>query len=146
MKVSGRGLTEITRSEGVRLCAYPDPGTGGAPWTIGYGHTKGVVKGQTITMYQAISFLQEDLTWVEKCIEDNVTVKLNQNQFDALVSFIFNIGCGAFHKSTLLKLLNEGKYALAQKEFAKWNKAGGRVMGGLVARRKRESELFGAVA
>lgn len=143
MKTSDAGLEFIAQREGLRLYAYPDPATGGAPWTIGHGHTGAEVSPSTvITPEQARMLLEEDCEKAEQCIEHHVTVPLNQNQFDACVSFIFNLGCGNFTASTLLKLLNAGNYQAAAAQFCRWDKANGQVMAGLTARRRAESDLF----
>ena len=129
--------------ESLRLKAYPDPGTGGAPWTIGYGHTGVDVRpGQTITQAQAGALLRGDLSGAEAEVRADVKVPLGQDQFDALVSFQFNTG--ALGASTLLKKLNAGDYAGAQAEFGRWVHGGaGQVMPGLVTRRAQEAALFG---
>lgn len=142
MKLSDAGLSLIKRHEGLRLKAYPDPGTGGAPWTIGYGHTTGVQPGQEITQAQAEDYLREDVYWAEDAVRDLVKVALAQNEFDALVSLVFNIGAGAFGRSTLLRKLNDGDKAGAGAEFARWNQAAGKVLPGLVKRRADEAALF----
>lgn len=128
MQISNKGIEKIKGYEGLSLTAYPDPGTGGRPWTIGYGHTLGVQKGDVITPRQAELFLHEDLAPVYITIETNVKVTLTQGQFDALCSFIFNVGAGNFVKSTLLKKLNAGDIKGAADEFMRWNKAAGRVV------------------
>jgi lysozyme len=143
MKTSQHGLDLIKKHEGFRSTAYPDPGSrDGKPWTIGYGHTRGVRKGMVITKTQATSFLRTDLKTAENAVNNAVKVGLNQNQFDALVSFVFNVGVGAFKRSTLLKRLNAKNYTGAAEQFARWNKNDGRVMKGLVKRRKAEAALF----
>ena len=139
MKTSKKGIEIIKKYEGLRLKAYKCPA---GILTIGYGHTKNVKQGDTITETQAEILLIYDLIDIENCIKKNVKIPLNQNQFDALVSLCFNIGCGNFLKSTLLKKLNEGKIAEAVKEFLKWNKAGGKELAGLTKRRQVEMELF----
>lgn len=141
-KTSANGQAFIKKHEKLELNAYPDPGTKGEPYTIGYGHTGGVKKTDKITEKQASDFLANDLKTAENAVKSKVTVPLNQNQFDALVSFIFNVGGGNFAKSTLLKKLNKKDYAGAADEFPKWNKGGGKVLGGLVTRRKDERDLF----
>src|ERR1700744_5782663 len=105
MKMSQTGLALTMASEGVRLTAYLD--SGGIP-TIGYGHTSGVKAGMTCTQAQAEQWLAEDVEGSEYVVNKVVTAPLNQNQFDALVDFVFNLGSGAFQGSTLLKLLNQG--------------------------------------
>lgn len=142
MNISPKGIEKIKGYEGLSLTAYPDPGTGGRPWTIGHGHTLGVQKGDVITRDQAEKFLHEDLAPVYLTIETNVKVPLTQGQFDALCSFIFNVGSGNFVKSTLLKKLNAGDYKGAAEEFMRWNKAAGRILAGLDARRASERLMF----
>ena len=139
MKVSQNGINLIKKHEGCSLTAYKCPA---GVWTIGYGHTDGVKKGQKITRSQAEAFLKSDLKKFEKGVEKAVKVKLNQNRFDALISFTYNVGLGAFRSSTLLKKLNAGDYAGASKELLRWNKADGRVLMGLIRRRSDEKVLF----
>ncbi len=142
MQTSQKGFDLITGFEGCELTAYPDPGSGVEPWTIGYGHTHGVTKGDVITQAQALQFLRDDVKIPELSIDTNVSAELNQNQFDALVSFIFNVGSENFTSSTLLKKLNAGDYAGAADEFLKWVHANGKTLPGLVERRAAERELF----
>lgn len=137
--IDDAGLGLITTFEGVRLEAYQDSV---GVWTIGIGHTKNVRAGQTITYDQAKQMLREDVQWVEECINDRVTVPLSQSQVNALGSFVFNLGCGAFAKSTLLRKLNAGDERGAAQEFHRWNKAGGVVLAGLTRRRREEARLF----
>lgn len=111
-------------------------------WTIGYGHTDGVYKGQKISQNTAEEYLKSDLLKYEKGVENAVKVSLNQNQFDALVSFSYNCGIAALKYSTLLKKLNAGDYDVAAKEFSRWNKSNGRVLLGLARRRNAEKKLF----
>lgn len=130
----------IKESEGLRLQAYlPTPND---VWTIGYGHTKTAVKGMKITRAGAEALLLEDLRWVETAIDTYVQVPLNQNQYDALASFIYNVGATAFRKSTLLKLLNASDYTGAADQFPRWNKQKGKVLKGLTTRRYKEKTLF----
>ena len=143
MKISDAGIALIKSVEGLRLEAYPDPATGGDPWTVGYGHTGPEVKpGLVISEAEAEALLRADCTWFEECVDAYVIVDLEQNQFDALVSFAFNVGCRALESSTLLKLVNAGNFEAAEGQFSRWNKAGGKVLSGLSARRKQEAELF----
>lgn len=142
MKTSQRGIDLIKSFEGLRLTAYPDPGTGGDPWTIGYGHTKGVKPGMKITENWAEELLRDDLAEFEAAVNGLVKVRLCQHQFDALVSLVFNIGPGAFSDSTLLRLLNAGLYDDAALQFVRWNKGGGKVLSGLTRRRMAERKLF----
>lgn len=111
-------------------------------WTIGYGHTHGVTEGLTITEQIADELLKEDLKDFEKCIND-LHINLRQNQFDALVALVFNIGTGRFQSSTLRKKLaaNATDQTIA-KEFKKWVYAGGKVLQGLINRRNEEAELW----
>ncbi|MBS9438656.1 lysozyme [Photorhabdus noenieputensis] len=139
MQISEKGLKELKIYEGLSLTAYR---CAAGVWTIGYGHTYGVKPGDAITERQVEQFLLEDLAPVYITIETNVKVPLTQGQFDALCSFIFNCGAGAFIRSTLLKKLNAGDYKGAAGQFMEWNKAGGRVLPGLDARRASEKSMF----
>ena len=142
MNISESGLDFIIAHEGMRLKAYPDPATGGDPWTIGVGRAHGVKEGDTCTEEQAREWLREDCETAEKCLLNSVAADLTQNQTDALISLIFNIGCGNFRKSTLLRKLNEGDDVGAANQFCVWNRAGGKVMAGLPTRRADEAALF----
>lgn len=147
MQTSDEGIALIKGFEGCRLTAYPDPGTGGAPWTIGYGWIlpvdgKPVRPGMTIDQATADRLLKTGLVSYEKDVQKIVKVKLTQGQFDALVSFAYNIGSRALSTSTLLKKLNTGDIKGAADEFLRWNKAGGKVMNGLTRRREAERALF----
>lgn len=102
-------------------------------------------EGSKITAIQAESLLCEDLKVYEKCVKENVIVPLTQNEFDALVSFCFNLGCPSLKRSTLLKKLNVGDKAGAAEEFPRWNKAAGEVLDGLTRRRLAEKDLFSGV-
>lgn len=139
MKVSNNGINLVKRFEGLELKAYRDSV---GILTIGYGHTHAVKVGDVITDEQADIFLREDLQVAELTVNTNVKVKLTQGQFDALVSFVFNLGSGNFVKSTLIKKLNAGDYAGATDEFGKWVNAGGKKLSGLVKRRAAEREVF----
>ncbi|WP_167955159.1 glycoside hydrolase family protein [Anaerosporobacter faecicola] len=139
MKISNRGLDLIKQFEGCRLKAYRCPA---GVLTIGYGHTRGVYEGQTITNVQATTYLKNDVIKFERAVNDLVKVRITQNMFDSLVSFVYNLGPGALKNSTLLKLLNCEDYVKSSLEFAKWNKAGGKVLSGLVKRRSLEKKLF----
>lgn len=147
MQISPEGIALIKGFEGCRLTAYPDPGTGGAPWTIGYGWTlpidgKPVRPGMTIDQVTADRLLKTGLVSYESDVLKLVKVKLNQNQFDAMVSFAYNVGSRALSTSALLKKLNSGDIKGAADEFLRWNKSGGKVMAGLTKRRKAEREVF----
>ena len=139
MNTSQAGIDAIKDYEGVRLKAYDD---GVGVWTIGVGHTKGVHRGDVITMDEVDKFLRDDLEDAERTVNSRVTAPLAQGQFDALVSFVFNVGSGAFMASTLLKKLNARDYDGAADEFLRWNKAGGRVLAGLAKRRISERMMF----
>lgn len=143
MKYSDAARQQITEpSEGCMLRAYADPGTGGLPWTIGYGHTRGVQPNDVCTLEQADAWLAEDIEDAEREVNTHVVVPLTQHQFDALVDFVFNLGSGNFEHSTLLRLLNAGDMAGADAEFAKWVRGGGKVLPGLVKRRALEAAWF----
>ncbi|MBC8950975.1 MULTISPECIES: lysozyme [Xenorhabdus] len=142
MKISESGVNKLKSYEGLKLKAYPDPATGAAPWTIGYGHTKGVESGQVITVQQAEEFLHQDLIPIYAAIQRLVKVPLTQGQFDALCSFIFNLGIGNFAHSTLLIKLNTGDYQGAAKEFVKWDRADGEKLAALRMRRESEQKTF----
>lgn len=142
MKLSNTGLSLIKSFEGVRLTAYKAVQTE-KYWTIGYGHYGPDVKqNMKITQAQADAYLKTDVARFEKAVNENVKVPLNQNQFDALVSFTYNCGEGALQRSTLLELLNQGKYEEAADQFDVWIKSGNKVLNGLVKRRAKEKELF----
>ena len=139
MKTSNRGIELIQAHEGLTLAAYRCPA--GVP-TIGYGHTASVKDGDTCTGEEATKFLIEDLATAEAAVNSE-NLNINQNQFDALVSFVFNVGTGAFKRSTLLKCVkaNPQNQNIAY-EFSRWNKGGGQVLRGLIKRRKEEAELY----
>lgn len=140
MKTASSGLTLIKNFEGLRLTAYLCPAQ---VWTIGFGSTGAHVKpGMTITKEQAEDLLLKDLVRFENAVHRLVKVPLTQNQFDALVSFTFNVGIGSLQKSTLLRLLNEGKYDQVGPQLMRWNKAGGKELPGLTRRRRAEADLF----
>lgn len=139
MQISKDGIDLIKQFEGLYLKAYRCPA--GVP-TIGYGHTAGVAVGQTITQQQADDYLRRDVRQFERAVARLVTVPLTQGQFDALVSFAFNLGEGALAQSTLLRLLNAGDYAGAAAQFDRWVYASGKKLSGLVKRRAAERALF----
>lgn len=140
MKTSTNGVNLIQQFEGLRLQAYQDSV---GIWTIGYGHTGADVKpGLKISQDQATSLLEKDLARFEAGVNKLVSVPLTQNQFDALVSFSYNLGIGSLQSSTLLKLLNAKNYQGAAEQFPRWNKAGGDVLAGLTKRRLAEQGLF----
>lgn len=140
MKTNEEALDVIKRFEGLRLKAYRCPA---GIWTIGYGSTgQHVHEGLEITEEQADALLRSDVRHAENAVKRGVNVDLNENEFGALVSFTFNVGGNAFWKSTLRALVNRSDRIAAAKEFAKWNKAGGVVLAGLIERRKAEAALF----
>lgn len=143
MVINEAGLKLIKEYEGLRLKAYPDPGSkNGLPWTIGYGHTKGVKEGDVITEAQAEAFLLEDLKAVYDVIDKYVKTELNENQFSALTSFIENIGETLFAKSSVLKYINAGKLDSVPGRMALYRLNDGKVMAGLVRRRTAEGALW----
>jgi len=138
--VRTKNVNIIKKHEGLRLEAYlPTPND---VWTIGYGHTHTTKQGMKITKAQADKLLYMDIAWAEEAVNTLVKVPLTQNQFDALVSFVFNVGAGAFSKSTLLRFLNMGDYTNAAAQFLRWNRQKGKVLNGLTRRRQEERELF----
>lgn len=142
MKLSQRGIDLIKQFEGYSSKAYPDPATGGAPWTIGYGTTKGVKPGMVITAEKAEKMLRDDVAKFESGVSSLVTAPTTQGQFDAMVSLAYNIGLGNFGKSTLLKKHNARCYTCAADQFRVWNRANGKVMNGLTKRRAAERQVY----
>lgn len=142
MKLNDAGLDLIKSFESLRLEAYPDPGTGGEPWTIGYGHTGGVKEGDTCTEDEANQYLQTDLQKFCDGVCNLLTINLNDNQFSALVSFAYNCGLHNLKISELLKEINDSNFNHITVNFEAWDHAGGRVMGGLLRRRHAEANLF----
>jgi len=147
MQTSDKGLALIKQSEGFRGNAYPDPATGGKPYTIGNGTTvypsgMPVKLGDKVTEQQADAYLRNDVKKFEAAVSKAVKVKLTQGQFDALVSFTYNVGPAKMTSSTLIKKLNAGDVKGAADEFLRWNKAAGKVMAGLTTRRAAERALF----
>lgn len=139
MHIDEQGLQLIKEFEGLRLDAYRCPA---GVWTIGYGHTAGVRPGDTLTAQMADVLLRQDVTAAEGCVNRHATVSLTQNQFNALVSFVFNLGCENFRRSTLLKKLNAGDVQGAAEELLRWVRAGNVTLSGLVRRRMAEKALF----
>lgn len=139
MKASDEGLELIRKAEGLKLVAYRCPA---GEWTIGYGHTSGVKRGMTISVAEAEKFLRADVEEAEKAI-NAMHVQLRQTQFDALVSFVFNVGAARFKTSTMRRKIIAGasdKEVAA--EFARWKFSTGEISVGLVNRRKREAALY----
>jgi len=139
-------LKLLEDSEGFRSKAYPDPASGGDPWTIGFGTTRingePVMPGMTCTREEATAWVQSDVADLVSGVRRLVKVPLNDNRLAALVDFSYNLGIKALANSTLLHLLNLGKYNDAANEFGKWIRAAGKVMPGLVKRRQAEKVLF----
>jgi len=140
--INAAGLALVRAYEGLGLEAYRD--TSGV-WTIGYGHTRGIGPGDSISTERAEQFLETDLMEAERAVAALVKVPLTDNQFSALVSFVFNAGEMAFAKSTLLRKLNEGGYGLVPACLKSWIFDNGRVLPGLVKRRAAEATLWSAV-
>jgi lysozyme len=147
--VNKETLDLITYYEGFVGHWYPDPAHGWKVPTVGYGHTDAAgepkykdTKAKTFTQQEAREILLGDLQKYEDSVDSLVTVKLNDNQRGALVSFTYNLGAGNLKRSTLLKKLNAGDFAGAAKEFDKWVNAGGKKLEGLVRRRAAEKALF----
>jgi len=133
----------IQRFEGCKLTAYPDPGTGGDPWTVGWGATgPGIKPGVKWTQAQADERLRDDVAHFAAKVAPLVKVQTTHAQMAALISLAYNIGVGALSGSTLLRKLNAGDYRGAAEQFARWNRAGGKVMRGLTNRRNAEAALF----
>tara|TARA_Y100001972_G_scaffold82027_1_gene99776 strand:+ start:166 stop:609 length:444 start_codon:yes stop_codon:yes gene_type:complete len=139
MKISEEGKSLIKKFEGCELKAYKC--AAGVP-TIAYGRTKGVKMGDTCTQEQADAWLEEELEEYEGYVLKYVTAPLQQNQFDALVSWTYNLGPSNLSSSTMIKLLNAGDYHTVPNQMKRWNKVGGEVVQGLVRRREAESVLW----
>ena len=140
MKITNEGINLIRKFEGLRLDAYLCPA---GVWTIGYGHIKGVEKGQVITQLEADNLLKEDLISFEKGVANLIKSNINQNQFSALVSFAFNLGLANLKNSTLLKKVNANPDdRTIVDEFIRWIYAGGKQLEGLKRRRQAEAYLY----
>ena len=139
MKISEEGLSLIKKFEGCKLEAYQDAV---GIWTIAYGRIKEVKEGHTCTQEQAEAWLDEELHEYQSYIDDMVKVDLEQCQYDALVAWVYNLGPSNLKASTLLKVLNTSKYKDVPEQIKRWNKAGGKVLDGLIRRRKAEALLF----
>lgn len=133
----------VKEFEGFRSEAYPDPGTGGEPWTIGYGHTGGVKPFDTCSREQAEAWLRDDLEWADQAVNDYVRVELWQSAHDALVSFTYNVGASAFGDSTLVRRLNAGEpiQPVIAQELPRWVNGPSGPLPGLVRRRDAEVSL-----
>jgi len=139
MNISEEGLSLIKKFEGCELKAYRCAAN---VLTIGYGTTKGVTEDMEITKEEAESILKEEMHEYEGYINDMVKVPLKQNQFDSMVSWVFNLGSTNLSSSTLLKKLNNSEYDEVPAQIKRWNKAGGKVLDGLIRRREAEALLF----
>lgn len=140
MNYSQSGLQQTEQFESCELTAYQDVG---GVWTIGYGHTgPDVYSGLVITLLQATQLLLNDVQSAVNCVNQLTTVQLTQGEFDALVDFTFNCGCGAFAGSTMLQLLNQGDYLGAAAQLDLWDHAAGQVVAGLLRRRQAETDTF----
>lgn len=140
MKLSENGLKFLKDEEGFRPTPYKD--SGGA-LTIGFGHK--ILEGESFTslsIVEATDLLEKDILKAETCIINFVREPLNQNEFDSLTSFIFNIGCAQFKGSTMLKLLNIGDFDSAAEQFPRWCKDNGKIIKALLNRRLREKAMF----
>lgn len=136
---SRKGLGLIQQFEGCKLSAYLCPA---GVWTIGWGRTINVKRGDSCTQAQADAWLVQEYDAFERKVRALIKVAVTPNQLGALVSFAYNVGVGALQFSTLLRLLNQGDHAGAAAQFARWNKAGGKTLAGLTRRRKAEADLF----
>jgi lysozyme len=140
MRINQAGLELIKRFEGFRSAIYYDLG---GKATIGYGHlVKSGEKFTTITIYQAEQLMQKDLLTAENVVAKLVKVQLSENQFSAIVAFIFNLGEMAFTSSTLLKYINQGRYLDVPEQILRWHRVGMQPYKGLIARRAAEAMLF----
>jgi lysozyme len=139
MEISQEGIALIKKFEGCELEAYK---CAAGVWTIGYGSTKGVKENDSISQEDADKLLMDELKEYESYVNDFVEVNLEQNQFDSLCSFCYNLGPQSLKSSTLLKVLNAKDYEGVPAQIKRWNKAGGKVLQGLVRRREAESLLF----
>ena len=139
MKISQEGINLIKKIEGCELEAYK---CAAGVWTKGYGSTKGVKEGDTITQDEAEELLIKDLEVFEKAVNDAVKVAMVQCQFDALVSWTFNLGPGNLNSSTMLKKLNGREFDEVSEQMKRWNKANGKTLDGLIRRREAEALLY----
>jgi len=137
--VNEEGKALVREFEGLHLTPYLCPRK---IWTIGYGHTRTVREGMKITPEEAEQLLSDDLNIASRAVTRCVVVPLNDNQFAALCSFVFNVGTANFERSTLVKLLNRSWYEQVPTQLMRWNRAGGQVLGGLARRRAAEARLW----
>jgi len=139
MQTSDKGKEFIKHFEGCKLEAYQ---CSGDVWTIGCGHTRGVVEGDKISKKQADALLSADIEMVETHVKRLITVDLNQSQWDAIVSWCFNLGCGNLRASTMLQVINSGELDKVSEQIIRWDKVGKQAVAGLTRRRKAETDLF----
>jgi lysozyme len=140
MKPSQACIDLVKSFEGFSATAYKCPA---GVWTVGYGTTEYVTPGDTVTEAEACDLLRNDVQEAADAVDDLVDVELTQPQYDALCSFVYNVGREAFRNSTLLKMLNQGRAPEdIGPQFERWNKAGGQVLSGLVRRRAAERKMF----
>ena len=139
MNISQTGIDLLKHFEGCELEAYQDSV---GVWTIGYGHTKDVQPGDEWSESHANHMLEVEMEEYEGYVNNSVTAPINQAQFDALVSWVYNLGGGNLNASTMLKVLNAGQYEEVPAQMMRWNKAGGKVLEGLTRRRQAEANLF----
>lgn len=139
MQISEEGKNLIKKFEGCELEAYK---CAAGVWTIGYGHIKTAVEGMEISQSTADELFDEEIVEYENYVNTAVTVPLSQNQFDAIVSWVFNLGNGNLQASTMLKVINSGDHAGVPAQIKRWNKAGGKVLEGLIRRREAEALLY----
>lgn len=142
MKISDDGKQIVEYFEGRRYVAYPDPATGGAPWTLGIGSTLGVVPGMTWTDEQIDQRFAEDIARFEAGVTRALKLPPSQSQFDAMVALAFNVGVSAFTNSTLVRMFNMNQMDAAADQFLRWDKAAGKSMKGLRRRRAAERARF----
>lgn len=138
-RINEAGLDLVKQFEGFEPVAYLCPAQ---VWTIGYGHTGNVRSGDVVSEQEAETLLEFDTQAAANTVSNAVKVDLTENQFSALVSLVFNIGAGAFRDSTLLRVLNEGRYPEVPAQFRRWCKAKGKILPGLLNRRNAEVELW----
>lgn len=144
----GKAIESIKRWEGCRLTAYPDPGTGGVPWTIGWGstrdeHGKAIVPGTTWTQERADARLAEEVAAFAMGVNGLIgAAPTTDDQRAALISFAYNVGLHALKESTLLRLHKEGDFSGAAAQFARWDKAAGKTLAGLTKRRAAEAAIY----
>tara|TARA_R110000765_G_scaffold21927_5_gene56390 strand:+ start:147 stop:590 length:444 start_codon:yes stop_codon:yes gene_type:complete len=139
MIISQEGIELIKKFEGCELKSYR---CSADVLTIGYGHTKDVTEGMEIDKDEAENLLANEMLEYENYINDHVEVELEQHQFDALVCWVYNLGVGNLRSSTMLTVLNDGDYRNVPAQIKRWNRAGGKVLDGLIRRRNAEAAMF----